>query len=300
MKTVIYQLFVRHFGNLVTLRGNNETLEFNGCGKFEDITEKALLEIQKLGFTHVWLTGVLEHASGTAYKGRPADDPKILKGIAGSPYAVRDYFDVCPDLAVNTTKRLEEFRDLVARCHHIGLKVIIDFIPNHVSRSYDSDVKPAFSFGKRDKTDVFFNAANNYFYLKDSKKLILPTGEYPAEKVPRVTGNNVCEHEVSRNDWYETVKLNYGYNFVNGDKAFKDSDQIPTTWNTMDMVLEHWQQLGVDGFRCDMAHMVPVEFWKWLVENARERSKDVEFIAEAYDGDPMKVTDGNMIVKVMT
>ncbi len=57
----------------------------------------------------------------------------------------------------------------------------------------------------------------------------------------------------------------------------------------MDRVLEHWQALGVDGFRCDMAHMVPPEFWKWAIAKSRARHIDVVFVGEAYDNDPTKV-----------
>jgi glycosidase len=163
MKTTIYQLFVRHFGNLNTSGIEGGTIQQNGCGKFADINNTALMEIKMLGFTHVWLTGVLEHASGTAYPGMPADDPRVLKGLAGSPYAVKDYFDVSPDLAVDVKKRIDEFKELVQRCQDVGLKVLIDFIPNHVARSYESDVRPELSFGKNDDVTQFC-APNNNFY----------------------------------------------------------------------------------------------------------------------------------------
>ena len=134
-RPVIYQLMVRTFGNTNETRKTNGTLEENGCGKFNDINQAALVSLKQMGFTHVWLTGVLEQASGTAYPDRPADAPDILKGIAGSPYAIKDYFDVCPDYAVKPANRLAEFKACVDRCHALGLKVIIDFVPNHVARS---------------------------------------------------------------------------------------------------------------------------------------------------------------------
>jgi len=145
----IYQLFVRCFGNVNASRVFDGSIEENGCGKFADISLKALEGIVGMGFTHVWMTGVLEHASGTEYEGRAADDDVLLKGMAGSPYAVRDYFDLSPDLAVVPERRLEEFRDLLGRCEQLGLKVIIDFVPNHVARSYGSDVRPELSFGEK-------------------------------------------------------------------------------------------------------------------------------------------------------
>ncbi len=299
MKQVIYQLFVRHFGNLNTMRRKNGTIERNGCGKFADITEKALIEIRDMGFTHIWLTGILEHASGSSYPKRAADDRKILKGIAGSPYAVVDYFDVSPDLALDPESRIDEFKYLVRRCHDTGLRVIIDFIPNHVSRSYKSSVRPYLTFGKDDNTDVFFDVDNHFFYLDKDKKIELPGGVYPEEEYPRATGNNVTSHKPSEHDWYETVKLNYGFDFTTGKKAFKDMYSVPKTWNTMDSIIAYWQELGVDGFRCDMAHMVPMEFWQWSVKKAKDRFAHVSFIAEAYNGDPMKVTDGNVLTELL-
>lgn len=293
MKTTIYQLFVRHFGNLKNFQTEGGTIEQNGCGKFADINNHALTEIKTLGFTHIWLTGVLEHASGTAYPGRPADDPKVLKGFAGSPYAIKDYFDVSPDLAVDVKKRIDELKSLVDRCHEVGLRVLIDFIPNHVARCYESDVRPELSFGKDDDVKQFCAVDNNYFYLEGDQPLELPGGVYEAEKNPRVTGNNASTHTPSVNDWYETVKLNYGYDFIKGEKLFS-GDKIPNTWNIMDAILAYWQELGVDGFRCDMAHMVPIEFWKWAIGKARGRNEHVFFLAEAYPGDPMKVSHGNI------
>ena len=298
MKTRIYQLFVRHFGNLNTTGEVDGSIEKNGCGKFEDITDEALFEIKKLGFSHIWLTGVLEHASGTSYPNRPADDAKILKGVAGSPYAVRDYFDVSPDLAVNVDKRLDEFKELVTRCNGAGLRVLIDFIPNHVSRSYESDVKPDLSFGRNDDHHQFCSVDNHFYYLQGDQSLRLPEGEYLKEKHPLVTGNNAATHTPSKNDWYETVKLNYGYDFTKDEKLFKD-DVIPDTWVLMDSIISYWQELGVDGFRCDMAHMVPMEFWKWAVDKARDRYPHVYFLGEAYDGDPMKVTTGNVLNELL-
>lgn len=298
MKTTIYQLFVRHFGNLKTTEITNGNIEENGCGKFADITDKALLEIKKLGFTHVWLTGILEHASGTEYPNRPADDAKVLKGVAGSPYAVRDYFDVSPDLALDTENRIDEFKYLIERCHGAGLRVLIDFIPNHVARSYGSDVRPGQSFGKDDDVTKFCNLDNSFYYLQDDRPVELPGGIYHAEKHPLVTGNNAVTHTPSDHDWYETVKLNYGYDFTKREKLFS-SGAMPKTWTLMDSILAYWQELGVDGFRCDMAHMVPMEFWKWAVDKARGRFPHVYFLAEAYAGDPMKVTDGNVLIELL-
>ena len=317
-RPVIYQLMVRTFGNTNETRKTNGTLAENGCGKFNEINDAALVSIKKMGFTHIWLTGVLEQASGTAYPNRPADDPNILKGIAGSPYAIKDYFDVCPDYAMNPDKRLEEFKALLDRCHKHDLKVIIDFVPNHVARSYDSDVRPESSFGKNDKRDVFFDRDNHFYYLRPNDEgggppLKLPTAHLPGcngsfipeSEFGRVTGNNVISWAPSINDWYETIKLNYGHDYTTGratsslpgpDAALSE---VPKTWRTMDEILAYWQAMGVNGFRADMAHMIPMEFWHWSVKRARSRHADVFFSAEAYDNDPAKLTDGHVLDELL-
>ena len=318
VRPVIYQLMVRTFGNTNETRKTNGTLAENGCGKFNDINAPALVSLKAMGFTHLWLTGVLEQASGTAYPNRPADDPDILKGIAGSPYAIKDYFDVCPDYAADPDQRLEEFKALLERCHGHGFKVIIDFVPNHVARSYASDVKPELSFGEGDKRGVFFDRDNHFYYLGaddagGGPPLKLPTAAMPGcdglfepeTAFGRVTGNNVISWAPSINDWYETVKLNYGHDFTRcgtssglpGPDAA--TSEVPKTWRTMDAILGYWQEMGVDGFRVDMAHMVPMEFWRWAVKHARARQPDVFFSAEAYNNDPAKLTGGHVLEELL-
>ena len=324
----IYQLFVRLFGNTNETRQPNGSLAANGVGKFNDINAAALASLQKLGFSHVWLTGVLQQATGTDYAaiGEPADDPDLLKGIAGSPYAIKDYFDVCPDYAVEPKNRLTEFKALLQRLHKHRLKALIDFVPNHVARSYHSDIKPEIDFGRNDDREKFFDPGNNFFYLEpdgNGPPLRLPTCQDGVAISPtcklegmkcdglfagetdfgRVTGNNVVSWKPDLGDWYETVKLNYGYDFTDPAKARRDypnaltpDQKIPDTWTKMDQVIAYWQEMGVDGFRCDMSHMEPPEFWKWLIHRARARSPQVFFIGEAYDSDPAKVPGSDPVI----
>jgi len=328
-KVRIYQLLPRLFGNTNETRAPNGTIDVNGTGKFSDLDETSLPELQAMGFTHLWLTGVLQQATATDYSsiGEPADDPDLLKGIAGSPYAIRDYFDVCPDYADDPERRLEEFRETIARVHAHGLKVLIDFVPNHVARSYNSTARPELSFGAEDNREKFFDPENNFFYLTDEVEvegegppLRLPTVDAdgniisPTVKVVgggdglfdgerefgRVTGNDIVSWEPGRNTWYETVKLNYGYDFTDPAQAtrhYPHGDQpglpVPDTWRKMDEIIKYWQDFGVDGFRADMAHMVPPEFWRWLIGRSRDRDPDVFWVAEAYDDDKAKVPGGD-------
>ncbi len=330
----VYQLFVRLFGNTNETRKQNGTLTENGVGKFNDINDAALTSLREMGFSHIWLTGVLQQATGTDYSdiGQPADDPDLLKGIAGSPYAIKNYFDVCSDYAEAPEKRLDEFRSLIARIHSHGMKALIDFIPNHVARSYSSDVRPDCNFGSTDDRSLFFSPQNNFYYLRPDgtgPPLRLPTANGGKTSVSsnfdhgrdrarpsrcdgffegemnfgRVTGNNVVSWTPAINDWYETVKLNYGFDFTGSSPCIREypnanspGKPVPDTWKKMDRVLEHWQAMGVDGFRCDMSHMVPPEFWNWVVAKARSRHADVVFIGEAYDNDPAKVAGVDPVI----
>ena len=313
-RPAIYQLFVRLFSNTHETRKVNGTMEDNGVGTFRGINDAALTSLRDLGITHIWLTGVIEHASGTSFPGRPADEPDILKGIAGSPYAIRDYFAVAPDLAEEPNRRLEEFRELLERCRRHGFKVLIDFVPNHVARSYQSTERPALSFGENDDRSVFFARDNHFFYLNeehpgDGPPLRLPTAHLPGADglfapetdFGRVTGDDAITWAPGVDNWYETVKLNYGHDFTTGRDTSHlpgpeaSPQEVPDTWRKMDEILAYWQEMGVDGFRVDMAHMVPMEFWRWALARARNRNPDAFFVAEAYDDDPKKITDGNVL-----
>ena len=138
-KIVIYHVFTRLFGNTNTNNKPWGTIEENGVGKFADFNKKALTEIKNLGVTHIWYTGVPHHAVINDYTeiGISNDDPDVVKGRAGSPYAVKDYYNVNPDLAKNPSNRLKEFKSLIERTHKAGMKVIIDIVPNHVARKYE-------------------------------------------------------------------------------------------------------------------------------------------------------------------
>jgi glycosidase len=252
-----------------------------------DFTLKALDEIRSLGATHIWYTGIIEHATQTdcsAYGIRP-DNPDVVKGKAGSAYAIKDYYDVDPDLAVKVPSRMQEFHNLVDRSHKAGLKVIIDFVPNHVARQYHSDVCPQGSedLGVGDDTTKGFSNQNNFYYLPGEVlhlDNITPDSTY-REEPAKATGNDVFCAWPERNDWYETVKLNYGVDICAGRVGH--FNPIPSTWKKMLDILLFWGGKGIDGFRCDMAEMVPVEFWEWAIPQVKTSFPDIIFIAEVYN-----------------
>ena len=276
-KPIIYQLFPRYFANYNETRKHNGTKEENGCGRFADINERALKSIAELGATHVWYTGVIRHATA-AY-----NHPAITKGLAGSPYAITDYYDVDPDLAKNEAKRMQEFEALVQRTHEAGLDVLIDFVPNHVSREYKSVCKPAGveDLGESDHPEWAFSPLNNFYYLPGERfamdKDLQGYEEYPA----KVTGNDCFTSHPGECDWYETVKLNYGVFYQGGRE--KQFDPIPNTWFKMRDILLFWADRGIDGVRVDMAEMVPVEFFAWAIAAVRKKHKKFLFIGECYD-----------------
>lgn len=282
-KIVIYQILTRLFANTTGVNVPNGTLAQNGCAKFSYFTPRILAEIKKLGTTHVWYTGILEHATQTDYTryGIDNDHAGIVKGKAGSPYAVRDYYDVDPDLADNPANRMQEFEKLVARTHKAGLKMIIDFVPNHVARQYHSDVKPETDFGRHDRTDWHFSPQNNFYYYPHTSLAPQFDVQGYCECPAKATGNDCFSPAPSHNDWYETVKLNYGVDYT-GDHA-GHFDPLPDTWTKMRDILLFWAAKNVDGFRCDMAEMVPVEFWQWVIGEVKRLFPQVIFIAEVYN-----------------
>ncbi len=288
-KPIIYQLFPRLFTNTNTACIPNGTLAQNGVGKMNQITDTVLQGIKQLGVTHIWYTGLIEHATKTDYTAEgivPADNPYVVKGEAGSPYAIKDYYDIDPDLAESVPDRMAEFEALVARTHDNGMEVVIDFVPNHTARRYHSDVAPAGieDFGAHDDSNMFFSPNNNYYYI--TRQLFAPsidlgTGKQAYIEFPaKATGDDCFTAFPSSGNWYETVKLNYGRDPMNGSGHYSP---IPDTWFKMLNILRYWASKGVDAFRCDMAHMVPIEFWQWAIPNVKDRYAHIKFIAEIYD-----------------
>lgn len=318
-KIVIYQVFTRLFGNTNSHNKPWGTLDQNGVGKFRDFSDKALTELKDLGVSHIWFTGVLHHATVTDYSpyGLPADDPDVVKGRAGSPYAIKDYYQVNPDLAIDPNKRLEEFEQLIERSHRNGLKVIIDMVPNHVARNYKSVNKPAgvLDLGEQDDTSVAYKKDNNFYYIPGEVFRVpnwendyRPLGgeEHPGvdhvfdEDPAKWTGNGSRASQPNMHDWYETVKINYGispeghkdFDELPSDLDLKDltainefweQRDIPDSWLKMKQIAAFWIAKGVDGFRFDMAEMVPVEFWSYMNSWIKSNHPDVLLLAEVYN-----------------
>lgn len=291
-KAIIYQIFTRLFGNTNTTRKHNGTLTDNGCGKLNAFTPAVLRRIKELGATHVWYTGVIRHATTTDYTryGITRQHPAVVKGNAGSPYAITDYYDIDPDLATNVDKRMNEFESLVKRTHKAGLKMIIDFVPNHVARQYKSTAKPKgiADFGENDNTGMQFSPQNNFYYCPEQSFAAdidlyhgeeLPYEEFPA----KATGNDCFGNRPGRNDWYETVKLNYGVDYCDAGGVSTHFSPTPDTWKKMLDILLFWAGKGVDAFRCDMAEMVPSAFWQWVTTEVRKKHHNVKFIGEVYN-----------------
>ncbi len=318
-KIVIYQVFTRLFGNT---KSNNipwGSLEENGVGKFHHFTDKALQEIKDLGITHIWFTGVPHHAVITDYSdyGISNDDPDVVKGRAGSPYAVKDYYNVNPDLAEDPARRLQEFLELIKRSHAQGLKVLIDIVPNHVARGYEGKTNPPGikDFGAQDDTSVTYRRNNNFYYNPHENFKVpmaldgyLPLGGEPHpladgyyREVPsKWTGNGSRLSQPHFHDWYETVKINYGIqpdgtkDFVSLPDGFHrqgyeqhlefwKTQEVPDSWKKFKDITQYWLKLGVDGFRFDMAELVPVEFWSYLNSQIKSKNDQALLLAEVYN-----------------
>ena len=302
-KIVIYQVLPRLFGNRNTTRKENGSIEENGCGKLNNFSDEVLARIHDMGFTHIWFTGVIRHATQTNYSsyGIPTQHAEVVKGKAGSPYAITDYYDIDPDLAVNVSLRMKEWETLIERTHKAGMKVIMDFVPNHVAREYHSICKPAGvrDLGEDDDTNMHFSTKNNFYYTwgdldlnevryskpefkaynaKDAK-IYEPYEESPA----RATGNDRFDNRPGCNDWYETVKLNYGVDYCDAGGRSYHYEPVPSTWGKMTDILLYWASKGVDGFRCDMAEMVPTAFWSYATAILKSKFPHIIVIGEVYD-----------------
>ena len=319
-KPVVYQVFTRLFGNTNTNNQPWGTIEHNGVGKFSDFTPEALKAIKSLGTSHIWYTGVPHHAVINDYTdfGISNDDPDVVKGRAGSPYAVKDYYNVNPDLADDPAKRLKEFEALIARTHAAGMKVIIDIVPNHVARDYHSLSAPegVSDFGAHDDTSVEYARDNNFYYVVGEAFQVPTADNYQplgGEKHPlsdgkfeefpaKWTGNGARASKPDINDWYETVKVNYGvkpdgtYDFPvlpeeYRDKSFEEhaafwqGKDVPDSWYKFRDIAHYWIDKGVDGFRYDMAEMVPVEFWSFLNSSIKQKAPNAFLLAEVYQPD---------------
>lgn len=320
MKPVIYQLLPRLFGNKQNANVEWGSVAQNGVGKFEDINNAALSGIKELGASHIWYTGVLRHALITDYSAYniPVNDPDIVKGRAGSPYAITDYYDLNPDLANDVNKRFDEFSALINRTHRHGMKVIIDIVPNHVAREYHSSFAESMGkedFGVKDNNKVAYAKHNNFYYIPDNAFVVPSSEDYKVlgghphplsdekftEFPAKWTGNINQTAAPSINDWYETVKLNYGIS-PDGKKDFvslpdnfsskslieqyefwQKQKDLPDTWLKMRDIVFFWMSKGVDGFRFDMAEMVPIEFWNFLNASIKYQNPNIMLIAEIYN-----------------
>ena len=290
-KVIIYQVFTRLYGNRNMTRQEDGTIEENGCGKLADFTPTVLKNLAQMGVSHVWYTGVIRHATTTDYTayGVPRQHSAVVKGKAGSPYAITDYYDIDPDLAMDVNQRMQEFEQLVERTHEAGLKVIIDFVPNHVARQYQSICKPkgVKDLGEDDNKDCGFDPVNNNFYYCPGQRFTPYFDLYHGEQEPyieepaKATGNDHFDNAPGKNDWYETVKLNYGVDYYAG--GIGHFDPIPDTWKKMTDILLFWASKGIDGFRCDMAEMVPADFWAYATMIVKKKYKDLVFVGEVYN-----------------
>ena len=294
-KIIVYQVFTRLFSNRNTARIENGSLTENGCGKMNDFTPTVLKNIRAMGVSHIWFTGVIRHATQTDYSayGIPTQHPEVVKGRAGSPYAIADYYDIDPDLAEDVPNRMKEFEALVERVHQAGMKVIIDFVPNHVAREYKSICKPegVKDLGEEDDTSMHFSTKNNFYYCWGQpldlssishSTLHTPHSTY-SENPARATGNDQFSNQPSANDWYETVKLNYGIDYCDAGGRSEHFSPIPNTWGKMTDILLFWAGKGIDGLRCDMAEMVPAAFWTWATDKVKYQYPEMLFIGEVYD-----------------
>jgi glycosidase len=316
-KPLVYQVFTRLFGNQNSTNKSWGAPVENGVGKFSDFNHSALQGIKQLGVSHIWYTGVLHHDLINDYSdfGISQDDPDVVKGRAGSPYAIKDYYNVNPDLADDPAQRLAEFEALIVRTHKHGMQVIIDIVPNHVARNYHSISHSDKDFGAHDDSTVQYARDNNFYYVVgEDFKVPKATDGYQAlggeahplsdgkfnESPAKWTGNGSRKAQPDSDDWYETVKINYGvkpdgsYDFPSLPDDYRNKDyaahatfwadkSVPDSWRKFRDIALFWLDKGVDGFRYDVAELVPVEFWSYMNSAIKQRNPDSFLMAEVYN-----------------
>ena len=233
-----------------------------GEGKFASVDSAFLAYVKSLGFDYIWYTGIVRHATSAT--------EKVVKGEAGSPYAITDWYDVNPYMATVESKRMEEFSDLLRRTHEAGLKVLIDFVPNHVAREYSGAKTPAGEpiLGADDDMSEHWSPDNDFYYYP-GEALYMPFVEGYSEFPARASGNAFTPAP-SIDDWYETVKINY-------------CNWRTPTWDKMLHILQFWAALGVDGFRCDMVELVPPQFMEFAIRTMKRDYPSLLFVAEVYE-----------------
>lgn len=172
-QAVIYEINVRQFSKEGTFKG----------------VEKELPRLKQMGIELLWLMpinpiGIKNH-----------------KGKLGSYYSVRDYRAINPEFG-----NMDDFKHLVDAVHQLGMKIIIDWVPNHTS------------------WDNVLTKTHPDYYMRDS-----------------------LGHFVSAFDWTDVIRLDY---------------RNPALRRYMIETMAWWyKDTGIDGFRCDVAHMIPVDFW---------------------------------------
>ena len=304
MKNIIYQMLPRLWGNYGP----------GGCGTFADIDEASLAYIRSLGTDWIWYTGIVRHATKSRDRGCLPSHPQIVKGEAGSPYSITDWYDVNPYLAGDPERRMEEFEALVDRTHRAGMKVIIDFIPNHVSRDYGRfspsrpDVRP---LGADDETNFHWLPENDFFYYPGTP-LRLPNETLFREEVRDLRAGRHGRTFSLLPHWlvdearqggdltayadllvpfpeYPAKATGNNYTALPGINDWYETVKLnycdfhSRTWDKMLDVLRFWAGKGVDGFRCDMVELVPAEFFTWAIRKMKEEWPDLLFLAEVYE-----------------
>ena len=170
---------------------------------------KELPRLKKLGVDVIWLMPIF-----------PIGEQR-RKGSLGSYYSIRDYRAVNPEFGT-----MDDFRAFLQQAHNEGVKVILDWVPNHTSRDADWTIE------------------HPDWYEFDTEKNEIATPF----------------------DWTDTAKLDYS------QQAMREE---------MVAAMKFWLSQGIDGFRCDMAMLQPIDFWDWATPELEQVKPDIFMLAEA-------------------
>jgi glycosidase len=250
-------------------------------GTFDDV--KAHLDtLHEMGVRALYFNPI--HLIGQLYRGYNMMDglPSYLQ--PGSPYSIKDYKSIDPELTYDkdTQRHLlsdphKEFLDLIEAAHEREMYVIMDMVFNHTAHDFIFQrIRPEWYLYKERITSL----SDPYLYPEDVQKG-LPWGDPRHTMAP-------YDHGMW---WEDAAQLNWEYMLPEAPNEPPPNYSLKEMWNYFKSIPKYWiKHFGVDGFRCDIAYRIPPAFWKECISEARAVAKankknlaqDTVFIAEAY------------------
>ncbi|MBN1416669.1 MAG: alpha-glucosidase C-terminal domain-containing protein [Bacteroidales bacterium] len=225
--------------------------QYSPEGTFKAV-ENDLPRLKELGVDIIWLMpvfpiGEVNRKATQSVMVEEMKDPAERKRILGSYYATRDYLSVNPEYGTT-----EDFKSLVKKIHELGMYVILDIAINHTAWDHPWVKEHPGYYMRINPDSIPWNKQwmkEHPAYFKKLKSLKMTYPIHPSEF-----------------DWWDVAELNF-----DNEDLQKEFIKIFTYWIT---------EFDVDGYRCDHAHGVPLDFWEQLRPEL-DKIKPVFMLAES-------------------